>query len=412
MPVTSGGRVTDTMTVEEVDGLEFSLDTTRRLDYPVFDADNHLYENTEALTKFVPKEYEGIIKYVDVAGRTKLAFDNKISDFIPNPTFTRVAPPGGQENDPHHRRAIPSPDAFFDPDARLRVLQVMGVDRVLMFPTLACLVEQRLKDDVRATHAVIHAYNEWLYEHWSYVYEDTIYSTPIIPLSIVSEAVRELNVVLERGAKAIQIRFAPVPGLEGPRSFALPEFDPFWREVEAADILVVSHASDSGYMEFPEVWEGRAGHEMRPYEQGANPAFLRIFPDRSAVADGCAAIIGHGLATRFPKLRIAPIEYPTAWIPRFFEDIQRAYEEAPVLFDEDPVEVFKRNIFIHCFRNQDPQALVDLIGIDNVMWGSDFPHLEGLNDPVSYVDVLEGMPEENKAKIMGGNLNRIIKIDS
>jgi predicted TIM-barrel fold metal-dependent hydrolase len=279
-----------------------------------------------------------------------------------------------------------------------------------MFPTLACLVEQRLKDDPRATHAVIHAYNEWLFEHWSYVYEDAIYTTPIIPLSIVSEAVRELEIVLERGAKAIQVRMAPVPGFEGPRSFALPEFDPFWSAVEQADVLVASHASDSGYTEYAEAWEGRTGHEMRPYEQGRSPAFLRIFPERTAVADGCAAIIGHGLATRFPKLRIAPVEYGTGWIPRFVEDIQRAYEDAPMLFDEDPYEVFKRNIYIHCFRHPNPQELIDLLGIDHVMWGSDFPHMEGLNDPVSYVDVLEGMAEEDKAKVMGGNLSRIMKV--
>src|SRR6266581_1705709 len=137
MPVTAGGRVTPTMTMEEIDGIELMVDRARHLDYEIFDVDNHLYENPDALTKFVPREYEGIIKYVDVGGRTKLAFDNKISNFIPNPTFVKVAPPGGRENDPHQRRAIASPDAFFDPDARLRLLRELGVDRALMFPTLA-----------------------------------------------------------------------------------------------------------------------------------------------------------------------------------------------------------------------------------------------------------------------------------
>ena len=47
------------------------------------------------MTKFIPKEYEGIIKYVDVNGRTKLAIRDAISDYIPNPTFSRVGVPGG-----------------------------------------------------------------------------------------------------------------------------------------------------------------------------------------------------------------------------------------------------------------------------------------------------------------------------
>src|SRR5579864_3035891 len=67
----------------------------RRLPYPTFDADNHMYENRDALTKFIPREFDGIIKYIDINGRTKIAIADTISDYIPNPTFTRVAVPGG-----------------------------------------------------------------------------------------------------------------------------------------------------------------------------------------------------------------------------------------------------------------------------------------------------------------------------
>ena len=70
---------------------------SRKLDYPVFDADNHMYETTDAFTKYLPKEYAGLIKYVQVDGRTKIAVNNVISDYIPNPTFEKVAAPGAQE---------------------------------------------------------------------------------------------------------------------------------------------------------------------------------------------------------------------------------------------------------------------------------------------------------------------------
>ena len=72
-----------------------SSTSSDRLPYTTFDADNHLYENRDALTKFLPPEYEGVIKYVEVNGRTKLAIRDKISDYIPNPTFGKVAVPGG-----------------------------------------------------------------------------------------------------------------------------------------------------------------------------------------------------------------------------------------------------------------------------------------------------------------------------
>jgi len=63
----------------------------RRLPYETFDADNHLYENRDALTKFLPREYEGAIKYVEVNGRTKLAIRDHISEYIPNPP-SRASP--------------------------------------------------------------------------------------------------------------------------------------------------------------------------------------------------------------------------------------------------------------------------------------------------------------------------------
>src|SRR4029078_10792739 len=66
----------------------------RRLPYETFDADNHLYENQDALTKFLPRDYQCIIQYVEVKGRTKLAIKDQISDYIPNPTFGKVAAPG------------------------------------------------------------------------------------------------------------------------------------------------------------------------------------------------------------------------------------------------------------------------------------------------------------------------------
>ena len=98
---------------------------TELIDFPVNDADNHMYETPDAFTKYLPKEYEGVIKYVQVNGRTKIAIKNVISDYIPNPTFEVVARPGAQEEyfqignpEGKSRREIMgkpmrAPDAFF-----------------------------------------------------------------------------------------------------------------------------------------------------------------------------------------------------------------------------------------------------------------------------------------------------------
>jgi len=77
--------------------IEEASDTaaTRKLPYPVLDADNHLYETEEPFTNYLPKEYQGANKYVQVDNRRKIAIRGQISEFIPNPTFEVVARPWG-----------------------------------------------------------------------------------------------------------------------------------------------------------------------------------------------------------------------------------------------------------------------------------------------------------------------------
>ncbi len=111
-----------------------------------------------------------------------------------------------------------------------------------------------------STHAVVHALNQWMAEHWTFNYENRIFPTPVIHLGIVDKAIEELEWVLERGAKIVLIRPAPVYGFMGPRSPALPEFDPFWKLVAEADLPVGMHASDS---RLPAVHERVGGDHRR-----------------------------------------------------------------------------------------------------------------------------------------------------
>lgn len=391
---------------------------SRQLDFEVFDADNHMYETREALTRHLPKEYDGLIQYVEVNGRTKIAVRNRISDYIPNPTFDRVARPGAQEEYYKHGnpegksrreimgRGIDAIPAFREPEPRLALMDEQGIDRAIMWPTLASLVEERLRDDPDAIHAVIHSLNQWMHEQWTFNYEDRIFATPVITLPVLDKAMAELDWVLERGAKIILIRPAPVPGWKGPRSFALPEFDPFWKVVEQAGLVVGMHASDSGYTRYLNEWEGIRDSEFFPFRGPSGFAAI-IGGQHREITDTIASAIGHGLCSRFPGLRIVPVENGSGWVRPLIHDMQKAYDFNPRAFDEDPVMVLKRNIYVHPFHEEDTRGLIDIIGVDNVVFGSDFPHPEGMSDPISFVDELEGLPSEDVAKVMGGNLGRL-----
>lgn len=389
---------------------------SRELPFPVFDADNHMYETQEALTKFLPDHRKHVIDYVQVRGRTKIVVRGHISDYIPNPTFEVVARPGAQEEYFRHgsggksyreimgepMKAIP---AFREPGPRLEVMDELGVDYALMFPTLASLVEERMKDDPELTHDVIHALNQWMYETWSFNYKERIFATPVITLPIVDRALEELEWCLERGARTVLVRPAPVPGYRGSRSFGFEEFDPFWQACIKAGIPVSMHASDSGYAEFLNAWE--PGDEFLPFKP---TAFRSLAMGHRPIEDAMGALVCHGALSRNPELRILSIENGAEWVPHLFKGLKGVYKKMPNAFAEDPIEAFKRCIYISPFWEDNFVDIVKMVGSDRVVFGSDWPHPEGLADPLTFVDELSGLDQEDVEKIMGGNLMKLMKV--
>lgn len=388
---------------------------SRALPFTLFDADNHLYETEESLTKYLPERYRGAIQYVQVRGRTKIAVRGQISEYIPNPTFEVVARPGAMED--YFRNGNPegkskreifgdpmeSIPAFREPGPRLELMDELGVDKSLMFPTLASLVEERMRDDPELIHAVVHSLNQWLHETWSFDYKNRIFTVPVVSLPIVDKAIEELDWCVERGARAILVRPAPVPGFRGLRSFALPEFDPFWKRVVEHDVLVAMHSSDSGYARYAAEWEG-SKDEMLPFKTNT----FRMVGEWRPVQDAVASWVCHGALFRFPELKVAFIENGSSWLPPLLDSLADVYKKAPEGFAGDPLEAIKRNIYISPFWEDDLGELSELIGVDRVLFGSDYPHPEGLAEPASYVDVIKDMSQEHQAKIMGGNLARLI----
>jgi predicted TIM-barrel fold metal-dependent hydrolase len=129
------------------------------------------------------------------------------------------------------------------------------------------------------------------------------------------------------------------------------------------------------------------------------------------VEDAVSALICHGALSRFPQLKVAVIENGSSWVEPLLRNLADTYKKMPQDFAEDPVVAFKRNIYISPFWEEDLLALADLVGEDHVLFGSDYPHPEGLADPASYVHELAGAGEETVRRIMGGNLAALMGVD-
>ncbi|MBI3223679.1 MAG: amidohydrolase family protein [Mycolicibacterium cosmeticum] len=384
-------------------------------DAPIFDADQHMYETGDALTKFLPEKYSRAVQYGQFGKQTRIVINNRVTDFIPNPTFERVAAPGahekffagenteGQTLREMQGRAIDAPEATRNPADRVNELDRQGVAEALNYPTLGSLVEHSSADDPQLTLAIVHALNEWIYEHWGFNHENRVFTTPIINLSEVDAAQRELAWLLERGARVALIKPGPVNGLHGWRSPALPEFDPFWRDVEAAGLPIVLHASYPPLDDYVGKWEP-------PYTQNfmAQSAFRWMVLGHREIADMITALICHGTLTRFPKLRVASVENGSGWIFPLFNDFEDLQKKMPQNFPEHPHEVFRRNIWVSPFWEGCVSDVVNTVGWDKVMFGSDYPHPEGLAEPNGFWKYAEGMDVRRTYDFMGDNARRFM----
>jgi predicted TIM-barrel fold metal-dependent hydrolase len=300
-------------------------------------------------------------------------------------------------------RGIDTPPGARNPEDRLAELDRQGVDACLNYPTLANLVEHSAAEDPDLTVAIIHSLNQWMLEHWGFSHANRIYSTPVLNLGIVDEARRELAYILENGAKVALIKPAPVNGYKGWRSPALPEFDPFWRDVEDAGLPIVLHASQPPLQEYIDKWEPPSTSSA--FEMSA---FKWTALGHREIADMLTSLICHGTLTRFPKLRIASVENGSAWIKPLFDDLQSTYNKMPQNFPEHPHEVFRRNCWVSPFWEGSVADVVQTVGWDKVMFGSDWPHPEGLAEPKGYWKYAEGMDTRRTYDFMGDNARRFM----
>ncbi len=388
--------------------------------HPVFDCDHHLYEGVDAFTRYLPAEYSGLLRLAEIDGRTKMIIRGKVSDYIPNPTFNVVAEPGsaaeyfsGRNTEGKSYREIVRPmraiPEFTDPDARMALLDRMHIAAIVNFPTLASLIEVNFMDDPVGTQVLIHSFNQWLLDEWGFDHQGRIFTTPVINLSITEGAVAELEWVLERGAKTVLVRPGPVAGFRGPRSPFLPESDPFWARVEEAGIPVMLHASDSGYQKYANEWGG-AEREMRPFEQDL---FAMVSQAHRPIIDTVLSAVCHGMLARFPGVRLGSIENGGVWMRTVVESLLDGYGKMPHLFEEPPLETLRRGLYVAPYWEEPLEPLIETIGLDHILFNSDWPHPEGLADPVEYALFARdeaGLAEGDVAKIMGGNMYELMGV--
>ena len=383
------------------------------IDFTTFDADNHYYEATDAFTRYLDKGMaRRTMQWAEIDGRQRLLVAGSVNRFIPNPTFDPVAKPGSL--DEYFRGRNPRGEdiaALFgdlepirpeyrDRDARLAIMDAQGIDGCLMFPTLGVGMEEALGHDPEAAVAAFHAFNRWLEDDWGYAYRDRIFAAAMIPLVDPAAAVVELETVLDRGARIVCIKSGPAITRDGRVSPGDARYDPFWARVDEAGVTVGIHSGDAGYNRYIDDWEQVGTFRAFAYSP------LRIVLSASRPPyDTMAALVCQGVFDRFPNVRVASIEAGADWVPELLKKLEKVHGQSPTGFASDPVEAFRRHVWVAPFYEDDIGQLKDLIGLEHILFGSDWPHAEGLAEPAAFADDLVrcGFDDEEIRTVMRDN---------
>jgi predicted TIM-barrel fold metal-dependent hydrolase len=382
-----------------------------RLGYRAFDADNHYYEATDALTRHLPKAMSARgARWIEMNGRRRLMLGDSLFHFIPNAAFDPVARPGclhdyfAAETDiPMDPRELmgelePIRPEYRDRDARLKVMAAQGLEKAWLFPTLAVGVEVAMQPDIEAALATLRAFNRWLQDDWGLNYKDRLFAAPVMSLSNLDWALEELEWAIAAGARVITMRNGFVYTDGGTCSPADLRFDPFWARVEEAGITMAPHAGDDGYDFLCQMWEPGASFRLL-----FNSPLKRCVTAQRAVPDFFAALVCHRLFERFPRLRVASIENGTAWVPSLLLKLHKGHVQTKGYYKKNPVDMFHENIWVAPFWEDKVKELAKHVPVERILFGSDWPHTEGTEKPLDFLDSVGEFRTDQLRRIMYDN---------
>ena len=385
------------------------------LDYLPFDCDNHYYEALDAFTRHVPPEWHRrCVEWCEIGGRSYHVIGGVVSHAVVNPTFDPIAKAGalykyfrgnpeGKSPLEYLRDREPIPAEYRDRDARLARMDQQGISSVWLFPTLGVLYEELIKHDTEGLCVLFRGFNRWLEEDWGFAYQNRIYASPYITLADVNWACEELEWALDNDARTVVMRPAPVITPHGPRSPGDEMFDPFWSRVNEAGITVVVHAGDSGYTSQGYDEDGFGAEFGGPGVRKKGAPTIKAFNIERAAQDWLLTMSFERMYERFPNLRVASVENGSDYLGNLFRKLGQVADKNPWWFKEDPVELFKRNVWMNPFWEDDVHEVTELMGADHVIFGSDWPHIEGMPQPLDYVVELKEFEEADQRKILLDN---------
>ncbi len=212
--------------------------------------------------------------------------------------------------------------------------------------------------------ALTRAYNNWLHDFCKYD-KQILKGVGAISLHEPKEMVGELRRIASFGWKAVFIRPNPIKG----RILSHPAYEPFWAECERLNIAVAIHEGTHGRLPTTgtDRFDTRFGMHACSHPMEQMMAML--------------ALIEGGVLERYPNLKVGFLEAGCGWLPYWLWRMDEEYENLAWEVKDNvkmkPSEYFRRQCFISIEPSEPYLAqIIDFIGSDNLIFGSDYPHID------------------------------------
>ena len=296
------------------------------------------------------------------------------------------------------------PGAYL-PEERIKDMDADGVEGEVIYPTVGVALSR--VQDTELMSAICSAYNDWMAE-FCRPFPHRLKGIGLLNLESVQVAIKEMERCANLGLAGAMIPVYPPEE----RGYDSPEYDPLWAAAQDLKMPISLHINtrllinNSRYM---------GGHAQVQSSPAPETAPFRANVDHW-VRMSFANMIFSGVFERYPKLTVGSIEMELSWAAHFLERMDYIYSERAFpadwhRFEEGilPSDYFHRNMFISFQQDAAGVRLRDLIGVDNLLWGSDYPHPESTFPETQQIlkNILGDCSEEERAKIARENTARI-----
>jgi predicted TIM-barrel fold metal-dependent hydrolase len=297
------------------------------------------------------------------------------------------------------------PEEYWSPKARVGRLDDWDLDATVVLPNFGLLWEEQLGSDVPALCANLRAHNRWMAEA-QHEGGGRLFGVAHLTLRDREWVLEEIRALGEAGIKLAMTAPAPVDGL----ALSDPRLDPVWEAFVEHDVAPVFHVGNFR-KPFDPAWYAP---DPEPGDPLLNSVFLWTAP---AVA--IASMIVYGALERHPKLRIGVIELTASWVTEFLPTLEGAWgfyaarHGGPVTkLSLPPSAYFFRQVRVGAMGYEQPARLIDVIGEDVFMAGSDWPHAEGLSEPLHGYErfVPDDLRASAREKLFGGNIRWLLNV--